>query len=154
MPAHRKPDTELKHKSSVWLTPELISIIQATFPEGRGNMSGRINTILSRYAEMVARSAPELSLSEWGAVCDANNGTMTDDMPASVTLLWANVHDSRGLDEKWDVDVKKLVNKMRAWSYAESVACAEIVERFWSDPIPEDNREWLIKCGARIPEGK
>lgn len=152
MPAHKKPDTELKRKSSVWLTPELIEIIEATFPEGRGNMSGRINTIILRYAEMVARSAPELSLAEWCAVCDANNGTVTDEMPMSVTLLWANVHDCRGLGEKWDVDVKKLVNKMRSWTYAESVACAEIVERFWSDMSQGDNREWLVKCGAKVSE--
>lgn len=150
MPAHRKPDTELKHKSSVWLTPELISIIQATFPEGRGNMSGRINTILSRYAEMVARSAPELTEAEWCAICEANNGTVTDDIPASVTMLWANVHDCRGLGEKWDVDAKKLVAKMRAWTYAESVACAEIVERFWSDTSQSDLHAWLLKCGAKI----
>lgn len=115
------------------------------------NTSGRLSSIVERYGEIVRRHVPALTLAEWCAICDANNGCFMDDIPESVTMLWANVVDSPGLDEKWGIDAAgDLVTKMRRFSYAESIAVAEVVQRFWSDTRSRDNHEWLTTCGANI----
>ncbi|HWH79631.1 MAG TPA: hypothetical protein VNT76_19765, partial [Candidatus Binatus sp.] len=73
-------------------------------------------------------------------------------LPQTTAHMWANVADSPGIGEKWETDAKALVKKMRAMSYAESVAVAEIVQRFWSDCSRTDNEKWLTECGAKIAE--
>lgn len=114
------------------------------------NTSGRLSSIVERYGEIVRRHAPALSLGEWCAICDANNGCFMDDIPESVTMLWANVADSPGIGEKWAVDADDLVRRMRGLTYAESIAVAEVVQRFWADTRSRDNHEWLTACGANI----
>ena len=150
----KKPGSERSRKTSLWLAPDILDVIESTARPGEDqSVSSRINGIILRYGELVRRSAPELSLGEWCAVCEANSGTSLDDSPGSVSWLWANVHDSKALGEKWDINQKKLVAKMQSWTYAESLAAAEIIERFWSDPSArQDNHDWLAKCGARVSE--
>jgi hypothetical protein len=46
-------------------------------------------------------------------------------------MLWANVADSVGLGEKWQIDQDALVQTMRAWTPAEALAAWEAVRRFW-----------------------
>lgn len=149
----KKPDSERSRKASLWLTPDILDVIESTFPPGQeAGLSPRISGIILRYGELVRRSAPELSLGEWLAVTDANSGTSRRDSPGSVAWLWANVADSKDLGGKWEINQKKLVAKMQGWTYAESMAAAEIIERFWSDASIDDNRGWLLKCGAKVSE--
>lgn len=138
-------------KQSVYLTAAALEIIRATgcrnaTGEIDVSVSGRINTICLRYDRVVREHAPLLSLAEWCVICDANNGTLD-------SYIWANVADSRGLADKWEVDVGSLIERMRKFTYAETVAVAEIIERFWSDCEQPDNAGWLKKCGARIKGG-
>lgn len=114
------------------------------------NTSGRLSAVVERYGEVIRRHAPALTYKEWCAVCDANNGSVLDDLPD--TWMWVNVYDSLGIGEKWGIDTPSLIKTMRGWSYAESVAATEIVQRFWSDTSNTDNREWLTACGANIVE--
>lgn len=149
----------MAQKASVYLADASLAVLSAIQgpAEERYALSGRINTIVGRYGEIVRRSMPELTLGEWCAVCDANNGSMIDveEFAAiSASLLWANVADSPGIGEKWGVDAKTLVKKLRGLSFAETIAVAEVVQRFWSDCAQTDNGAWLEKCGARVAKGK
>ena len=71
-------------------------------------------------------------------------------MPQTTAFMWANVADSGGIGEKWGIDAERLVVKMRNLTYAETVAVAEVVQRFWSDCSKTDNEKWLAECGAKI----
>lgn len=86
---------------------------------------------LGRYYEVLARSLAtvQLSKAEASALCDANNGTAWDNW--SISLLWANVADCPGLDEKWGVNVDALIAKIRSWSYPQCLAVVDAIERFW-----------------------
>jgi hypothetical protein len=136
----------MAEKKSVYLADETMKIVGLV---PNDSLSGRINTIVSLYDEIIRRESPEFTLGEWCAVCDANNGVLFDDS-SSRTLMWANVADSPGIGEKWEIDATKLVGKMRALSFVQSIAMAEICQRFWSDDSRRDNEKWLIECGAKI----
>ena len=145
----------MSRKSAVYLNNESISIIESGGVKSHDgtievSVSGRINAILARYDRLVREHAPELTLGEWCAICDANNGTILDDIPQSVSHMWANVADCEGLGEKWNVDQERLISIMRSWGYAQQIACAEIVQRFWSDTSRHDNKAWLTEVGAKI----
>jgi hypothetical protein len=74
----------------------------------------------------------QLTESELSLICDSCNGVIhTAD---TLSMLWGGIEDSIGLDhldEKWEVDGKKLVKKLRDLSYIESCALTDAVERFW-----------------------
>jgi hypothetical protein len=70
-----------------------------------------------------------LSEGEASAICDANNGTFWESW--SFTMLWANVHDTPGLGEKWGIDQAALIAKMQKWSLIQAMAVVDAVERFW-----------------------
>lgn len=141
----------MAQKSSVYLTDETLAVLRATAPKNADfSLSGRINSIAERYGEIVGRECPTFTESEWCAICDANNGTILDDLPQTTAHMWANVADSPGIGEKWGIDAARLVSKMRKLRYVETVAVAEIVQRFWSDCSRGDNAAWLAECGAKI----
>lgn len=145
----------MAQKSSVYLTDNSLAVLRATAVKDCDfSLSGRINSIVERYGEVVARECPTFALGEWCAICDANNGSILDDMPQTTAFMWANVADSDGIGEKWEINVNKLVVKMRNLTYAETICVAEVVQRFWSDCSKADNAAWLKECGAKIGEGK
>ena len=118
-------------------------------------LSSRLVGILLRYREIVRRELPVLSRAEWCAICDANNGCddlLLGDHPESVgSMLWANVHDSPGLGEKWGIDQARLVKRMQQWSYAQQVAAFEVVRCFWlHTDLPTD--EALALSGVTFAE--
>src|SRR5579883_2547022 len=64
------------------------------------NRSGRLNTVCERYLAMVDDELARLDLSEseWCAIMEANNDVEIGvESHSSHVLLWANVHDCRGL---------------------------------------------------------
>lgn len=119
--------------------------------EGHENRSGRINSIAERYNAIVERHAPELAEAEWCAVCDALNGYWIND-GMGVRGMWAEIHDSdrlEGLGAKWGVDAIALAERVRDMPFADQVALAEVVERFWQhSDLPTS--EALAKAGARL----
>jgi hypothetical protein len=101
------------------------------------NRSGRLNTICDRYLAMVADELGRLDLSkdEWCAIMDANNGvTVFYGEPAGLmaTGIWANVHDSPELGEKWKIDQAALVGKLQRLPRSTLLAVQEACDRFWS----------------------
>lgn len=86
------------------------------------------------YATLRAELAGvDLSEAEASAVVDAANGTLFD--PPTARLLWAEVDDAvrlNGLDRKWAVDGRALVEKLRSLTASQTLAVADACERFWS----------------------
>lgn len=76
----------------------------------------------------------DLSLDEACLITDALNGSlMTAD---TAYLLWASVEDAmkyEGLQEKWGVDGKALVEKLLSLNEIQSMAIIDAVERFWNN---------------------
>lgn len=119
------------------------------------SLAGRINSIIQRYDAIIRDVMPEFSEREWCAICDANNGSIMDDMPQTVAYLWANVHDFEGLGEKWEIDQAALVKKLHSLPYAGKCAVAEVIAGFWhSEKLNQaDNVTLLTEAGAKIAGG-
>jgi hypothetical protein len=111
---------------------------------------GRADAIrgaLNRYYEVCRRHLASLDLSrnELAVCCDVLNGGLLGFRgeglgAASLTVVWAEIADafalSRGRGEPHgvtDEQGKLLVDKLQRASYADLVALADFVERFWAD---------------------
>jgi len=126
----------IPNRPSIYLAAETAAALESSMVP-QDSISGTINSIVLSYFRVLddgkkwLKDHP-LSSGEWSAIIDANNGSLIDHHAA--TLLWANVHDSRGFTEKWGVDVAALSDKMRALPLPAQLALADIVRLFWSDP--------------------
>lgn len=126
----------IPNRPSIYLAAETAAALESSMRD-EDTISGTINFIILSYFKVLddgkkwLKDHP-LSNGEWSAIIDANNGSLIDHH--SSTLLWANVHDSRGFTEKWGVDVAALSEKMRAFPLPAQLALADVVRLFWADP--------------------
>lgn len=109
---------------TIRLSPEAYAIVG----EGEG-LSRRINDLAVRYGEIVTRCLPTLTHGQWCAVLDALNGTLLE--ADTIAMLWMDIEDTPGLGEKWNIDQPLLVKTLQCLGYAELVAIATTVERYW-----------------------
>ncbi len=126
----------MSERISVYAGPPIEAAL-ACIADTEQNRSGRLNTICERYLAMVADELGRLDLSrgEWCAIMDANNGVAVYyGEPAGITAtgLWANVHDSPELGEKWKIDQAALVKKLQLLPRSSLLAIKEACDRFWS----------------------
>jgi len=114
------------------------------------SLTPRVNAVLLRYEAMVKAAMPGFTKQEWCAIFDANNGTdvFNDEHDTSVQI-WANVADSVGLDEKWEIDSAELVRILQGLKKESLIAVQEACVRFWQcHDLPTD--EALEQSWARI----
>lgn len=120
-------------RMSVYSGPPMQAALDAVDQE---NKSGRLNTICERYMLLISDQLRRIDMSraEWCAILDANNGVQiyTGAGDISATMLWANVHDTPGLGEKWGIDHTALVKKMQQYPQSALLAILEVCDRFWS----------------------
>lgn len=140
-------------RNSIYL-PDHIGEYLKSF--GENSLSGSIATLLDRYKAITAAACPELTVAEWCAICDANNGcgawlSAGSDQYQS---LWANVYDSEadGLDEKWGISCRDLAERIRSMPMAQKAAVWDVAARFWaSSKLNELTAEdVLLSIGAKI----
>jgi len=87
---------------------------------------------LERYYALIGQQ-PQFSPGEACLLADAMNGVHEE--PWSINVFWAGVQDAidlEHLDEKWKVDGKELVARLRALSAGEKYAVVDAVERAWA----------------------
>lgn len=101
-----------------------------------GNRSAVINRDLERLYTIYKRALKEvpLSASEACLIVDTLNGSLMD--AYSARMLWASIEDAinlDGMDKKWEVDGKALVEKLRALNDLQAMALVDAAERFWQE---------------------
>jgi hypothetical protein len=141
-------------KFSVYAGAPMAAALDALGSHYAENRSGRLNTVCERYLAMVADELARLDFSraEWCAILDANNGV---DLGLGIgtggaIMIWANVHDSHGLGEKWSVDQAALVRRLQALPRSSLYAICEVADRFWSRA--ETPTDTALAAAARIYE--
>jgi len=102
-----------------------------------GERSTVINRSLDRYFDLLARTRRELRKllddKEMGLILDALNGTAFFDT-FGIYLVQHEIADAismDGLDKKWEVDGKALVEKMNAMNDAQRLALVDAVQCWW-----------------------
>ncbi|MGI9951406.1 hypothetical protein V3F56_03505 [Moorellaceae bacterium AZ2] len=115
---------------TIYLHDAVISEVDA-----RGeNRSGVISRDLLRLYTLYRQAIREVPLcaNEACLLVDALNGAITDAHTAP--LLWQEVEDAcrlDGLDEKWQVDGRALIEKLKNLSALHCMALVDAAERFW-----------------------
>lgn len=127
-------------RSTIYLRAETAAFLRAREHASFDSRSMLIASVLARYERVVREHMPALSRDEWMCVADIlNPGLLGFDAGTNadhVSLLWAEIEDGIRLnqtDAKWSIDGLALTAKARAWSYAEKLAVADVVERLWAD---------------------
>jgi hypothetical protein len=116
----------------------------------RGAVSAVINRDLERLYSLYRRSIVKLdfSVEELMLIVDCLNGSLMDTV--AVSLLWAQIEDGiaiERLDEKWKVDGKVLVDKLKALKVFDCMAIVDAAERFWQKSAEGDDvREVVKQC--------
>lgn len=102
---------------------------------GQISMSGALNLVLERYAEIVRHSTPELTCGEWRTVAAALRQPVGQAW--AVGMVDRAIIDAIGLDdapkqaaEEHSVDTAALADKLTALGLAGKVALVDVVERY------------------------
>jgi hypothetical protein len=130
-------------KKSIWMGEPLERLIASRrrTQDDEVNVSGAINTAVDRYLEILRRSMPTLPLGEWCALFDALNGCwMLESW--SPRYAFADVADTPGLGQKWQIDQDALVARLQACDYATCVAVVDAAERFWASEAQPTEEGW------------
>jgi len=129
---------------SIYLRPELEKEIEA-----RGsNRNHVIHRDMGRLYALYRHTLREISLSvpEAWFLVDMLNGALLDANTA--VLLWAEAEDAcalEALDEKWGVDGKAFIEKLKGFSRAQALALVDATERFWEANTGSMDEESLKK---------
>lgn len=115
---------------SFWMQPELGKEIE----ERGDNRTLVIHRDLERLYTLYRYALQDISLSlqEAWFIVDILNGTPMDAETAN--MLWAEAEDAcflNHLDQKWGIDGKALVEKLKKLSRTQSLALIDAAERFW-----------------------
>jgi hypothetical protein len=108
------------------------------------------NRDIERYYTLVTYALKEISLTEQEAmyIVASTNGTMFE--PLTIRLLWANLEDSMLLDKlhlNYDIDVIRLIEKIKNASVGYQFSLADAIERWWMITDEIDNSEKLKQVG-------
>ena len=136
-------------KITIYVSPALARVMRAS---GDASRSGRLTDMALRYEaiieEELSKFAECLTLGDWCAIMDSNNGAFLND-EHTWRSTYLNVIDcDEDLDAKWGIDRRKLAAGMRYMRLAQRAAIAEAIERFWSDDVPGTNAERLQRAGV------
>lgn len=111
--------------------------------------SSGVEEILNRYKDLIAMEKRDLGLTKNEAmlIVDSLNSTMKNLMV--VQGLAFNIEDGihyEGLDEKWEVDGKALLEKIKNYNNLQKLAILDGVEYYWQNSHL-DSDELLRKSG-------
>lgn len=127
---------------------------------GAESFSGRVGFLVGAACQVAEENRPALTVGEWCALADANNGTISpyeygvEQVLSGMTL---NLYDSAmECDEKWSIDCKETARKIMAMPLPERLAVFEIARRFWHSPdilnSSKGYREAFERLGAKIAD--
>ena len=120
-------------KIAISVGEELDRYLTTRLPVG-GNVSGALNTLAQRYAEIVSLSLPRFSLNEWMMLFDALGSTYNPWYLDELTLpeIVRMAVERYGLGDKWRLDGSAFALRLESLNFCESVAVRDAADRFWS----------------------
>lgn len=126
-------------KKATYYSDSIVAKIDAVSGDDENAMeesfSGRVGFLIDAAVSIAAQSTPTLTVGEWCALADANNGTchtFEHGMESVLSGMWHNLFDSSmSNDERFDVDCTALAKRLSKSPIAEQLAVFEIVRKFW-----------------------
>jgi hypothetical protein len=115
-------------KKSIYIGENLAYCINA-LSDLIGGESMAMNAIGDRYRALIALNRPELTLEEWAAVCDDNNGIWSmsfEKRPPTLQMVETSTA------EKHDANAGELNAAIANMTPLQRLAAVDVVERFWA----------------------
>lgn len=134
----------LHNKVAIYLPDSLLEEISARGDNRSGTISRDLERLYTLYSRALA--TVQLEFNQAYLIVDALNGVLMDANNAK--LLWAEIEDAINLDhldQKWQVDGKALVEKLRGLNEIQAIAVIDAAERFWQAQKSGQEAEELIK---------
>ena len=130
-------------KKSVYFGDPINRLLESV---GSGNVSGSLNGAVARYLAIVEDFRPNLTKSEWCAICDVLNGVtiLGDRWGRGGRLIAMELEDYNGLADKWGIDLPSLVATVESLTTPESIAVLHVVETFWTHADLDTDEAFLI----------
>ena len=131
--------------------------LDALSPGPDDTLAGRITEVALRHRALLTEATPSLTEAQWCACADALNGywllcESAEPTADPVRHVWAEIADTDGLGDKWNIDAQALSELLVDMPYAAQAAVCDVVRRFWQHPDLNklDAADLLRACGARI----
>jgi len=149
-------EKQINKRPSIYVGKTLEQIIVDIQGKHDNKVSAVIKAVADRYAAIIRRNTPEVTVNEWCSLMDILNGYATDSIDQAVNGISWSLEDAiemEGLGEKWGIDAA-FVQRVADLTYEQRLSIIHVGERFWSTKAEEGEkyREMLIRCGARIAE--
>lgn len=144
-------------KQTTYYSDDIATIINVKKKDVE-SFSGRVGFLVSAAAGIAAASSPELSVNEWCAIADANNGSLfayEQGPEAVVRGVIHNVFDyAYAGDQQWGISCQDLARKLSALTFPEQLAVFEIARGFWTRKEVQkganEYREIFERLGAKV----
>src|SRR5262245_5444575 len=125
-------------KTSINLKESVFAAVEERGDRGEANRSGVISRDMERYYDSLRRARADLrdtilSKAEISAIVDNFKDESLLEM-FSIRLIYGSLPDMielNGIEQKWGIDGKALVDKLRKLSFIESCALVDAIERHW-----------------------
>ena len=138
--------------------PDAVEAIINVAPDGVESFSGRVGFLIASAARVAAENAPELTVNEWCALVDANNGSLYsyEQGPAVVVRgIIHNVFDNADPgNAQWGISCEDLARKLGAMPFVQQLAVFEFVRGFWTRKEVQEGaegyREIFERLGAKV----
>ncbi|MGC4033665.1 MAG: hypothetical protein QM754_18425 [Tepidisphaeraceae bacterium] len=121
----------VERKSIYW--GESLSRVAGPLSELLGGEGAAVNALADRYAELIRRERPQLTLDEWQAVCDANNGVWSMSFSRETPTLQL-IDDN--IAERHGVDAAAINGILSGLPLAGKMAVLAVVEAAWASDLP------------------
>ncbi len=136
---------EDKKKYGIYAGPPLRQLLDER-AGGSHTPTAVVNTVADRYLEIVRRAVPALTRTEWALVLEAlRRRQPARATAAALATLWDEIDDDlaaaihaagsrsggAGAPEPTRATAASLTTRLRRLSYPETVAVADVAERFW-----------------------
>lgn len=145
--------TNIPAELSIYVDEPIRTLLASVSAEDSGARSWRISNAVERYLAIVEHDMPTLTIGEWCAIIDTLNGTFLES--SQIRCMWMEIadHEPGFLEQKWKIDRKVLIERLKTMPVGSRMAVAEVAHRFWSSEEARCGatyREVLTRLGARV----
>lgn len=145
--------TNIPAQLPIYVGEPIRTLFASVSAEDFGSRSWRISNAVERYQAIVEHDMPTLTVGQWCAILNTLNGTFLE--PLMIQHMWMEIedHEPGFLEQKWGIDGKVLIERLKAMPLGSLMAIAEVVQQFWSSGnfrTNETYEEVLTRLGAKV----
>ena len=138
--------------------PDSIEAIINVAPDGVESFSRRVGFLIAAAERAAAENSPELTVNEWCALVDANNGSLYSYEQGPEAVVRGVIHNvfdyAYAGNAQWEVSCEDLARKLSGLSFSQQLAVFEIVRGFWTRKEVQEGaagyREIFERLGAKV----